>query len=101
MTLPINGGLACPKCDSRETFVKDSRPVDSGLYLRRRRVCEACDHRFSTREAPHDFRRGCEDRAIFVQEGTWALVAPDGRVVRLSPGALGPALLDAMMGEKG
>ena len=43
-------GLSCPICEG-DTKVKDSRKHVSGIY--RRRVCDDCDYRFSTMEAPH------------------------------------------------
>ena len=42
-------GLHCPKCDHATTDVIDSRP-HSGGYIRRRRKCARCAHRFSTFE---------------------------------------------------
>jgi len=42
--------MLCPFCASEETRVIDSRPVDSGSAIRRRRVCEACGFRFTTYE---------------------------------------------------
>lgn len=45
-------GMLCPTCGSSETRVIDSRPAESGLAIRRRRLCEACDGRFTTYERP-------------------------------------------------
>lgn len=41
--------MKCPSCGSRETTVKDSRPLDS--TIRRRRQCRTCHHRWTTIEA--------------------------------------------------
>lgn len=44
---PITG-IVCPACGDGESDVRDSRAT--GAYIRRRRYCRACGHRFSTRE---------------------------------------------------
>jgi transcriptional repressor NrdR len=40
--------MTCPKCNSTESRVVDSRPVPNGV--RRRRECERCGQRFTTHE---------------------------------------------------
>jgi len=45
-----SGVMQCPFCSVDETRVIDSRPVDSGTAIRRRRVCESCGLRFTTYE---------------------------------------------------
>lgn len=42
--------MLCPACDATETRVIDSRPVEAGRAIRRRRECEACGHRFTSYE---------------------------------------------------
>lgn len=42
--------MRCPYCQSSDTQVKDSRPVEDGAAIRRRRVCPVCDGRFTTFE---------------------------------------------------
>jgi len=42
--------MNCPKCGAKDTRVIDSRIQKSGLAIRRRRLCPACDYRFSTTE---------------------------------------------------
>lgn len=42
--------MDCPLCGHSETSVLDSRPSDKGKSIRRRRVCEKCDERFTTFE---------------------------------------------------
>jgi transcriptional repressor NrdR len=42
--------MRCPKCSSMETKVVDSRTIDDGQSIRRRRECEYCWHRFTTFE---------------------------------------------------
>ncbi len=44
--------MKCPFCGSKDTSVKDSRGSDSGLSIRRRRICPECNARFSTYETP-------------------------------------------------
>ena len=43
-----DGGLKCPACGSAKMFVADTR-IASG-HIRRRRKCEACNHRATTYE---------------------------------------------------
>ena len=42
--------MFCPKCQNEDTKVLDSRPVEEGSAIRRRRECEKCQFRFSTYE---------------------------------------------------
>lgn len=42
--------MRCPNCQYEDTKVLDSRPVDEGDAIRRRRECEKCEFRFSTYE---------------------------------------------------
>src|SRR5579872_3440732 len=42
--------MRCPNCQNEDTKVLDSRPVDEGSAIRRRRECEKCEFRFSTYE---------------------------------------------------
>jgi transcriptional repressor NrdR len=42
--------MRCPSCGSLDTQVKDSRPTEDSAAIRRRRVCLACNFRFTTFE---------------------------------------------------
>ncbi|MDN2564956.1 transcriptional regulator NrdR [Aquibium sp. A9E412] len=42
--------MRCPYCQSQDTQVKDSRPAEDGVAIRRRRVCPDCGGRFTTFE---------------------------------------------------
>ncbi|HEK9101911.1 MULTISPECIES: transcriptional regulator NrdR [Bacillus cereus group] len=42
--------MRCPTCFHNGTRVLDSRPVDEGRSIRRRRECESCLNRFTTFE---------------------------------------------------
>ena len=42
--------MRCPNCASLDTQVKDSRPTEDSAAIRRRRVCLACNFRFTTFE---------------------------------------------------
>lgn len=42
--------MRCPYCQSLDTQVKDSRPAEDGVSIRRRRVCPDCGGRFTTFE---------------------------------------------------
>ena len=42
--------MRCPKCESRDDKVIDSRPSRDGASIRRRRECLACEYRYTTYE---------------------------------------------------
>ena len=42
--------MKCPHCGRPDTRVIDSRPVEDGTSLRRRRQCDFCNTRFTTHE---------------------------------------------------
>ncbi len=42
--------MKCPFCNCENTRVIDSRPAEDGSSIRRRRVCDECDKRFTTYE---------------------------------------------------
>ncbi|HYF05918.1 MAG TPA: transcriptional regulator NrdR [Patescibacteria group bacterium] len=42
--------MKCPNCDETDTKVLDSRPIEDDSVIRRRRMCEKCDFRFTTKE---------------------------------------------------
>lgn len=48
--------MHCPLCANEDTRVVDSRPIESGSVIRRRRECEHCRNRFTTYERPHAVR---------------------------------------------
>lgn len=44
--------MRCPHCNHPEDHVIDSRPVETGNVIRRRRECLGCSKRFTTYERP-------------------------------------------------
>lgn len=42
--------MKCPRCKEPETKVIDSRTIEDGFSIRRRRECSACGYRFTTYE---------------------------------------------------
>ncbi len=48
--------MRCPRCERTGTRVIDSRDLEAGGTIRRRRVCEACGYRFTTYERPEGAR---------------------------------------------
>jgi transcriptional repressor NrdR len=48
--------MRCPRCEATGTRVIDSRDLEGGSTIRRRRECEACAHRFTTYERPEGAR---------------------------------------------
>lgn len=45
-----NARMRCPICNEKQTKVVDSRNVNDGVVVRRRRECDECEFRFSTHE---------------------------------------------------
>ena len=48
--------MRCPFCRSEETRVLDSRQIEGGTAIRRRRECDVCSKRFTTYERYEDFQ---------------------------------------------
>ncbi len=48
--------MRCPRCNMASTRVIDSRDLEAGSTIRRRRECEACAYRFTTYERPEGAR---------------------------------------------
>jgi transcriptional repressor NrdR len=48
--------MRCPRCEETATRVIDSRDLENGSTIRRRRECEACAYRFTTYERPEGAR---------------------------------------------
>jgi transcriptional repressor NrdR len=42
--------MRCSNCQNKNTKVLDSRPIEEGRSIRRRRECEKCGYRFTTFE---------------------------------------------------
>ena len=42
--------MKCPSCNATDSRVLDSRPVDDGSSIKRRRECPVCGRRFTTYE---------------------------------------------------
>ncbi len=42
--------MRCPKCKAEDTKVIDSRIIEDGFAIRRRRECSSCGYRFTTYE---------------------------------------------------
>lgn len=42
--------MNCPHCNSSNDTVIDSRPSEQGEVIRRRRKCNACEFRWTTKE---------------------------------------------------
>ncbi len=42
--------MKCPSCGNPETKVANSRTIEDGQWVRRRRYCEECENRFTTFE---------------------------------------------------
>ncbi|HEY4601100.1 MAG TPA: transcriptional regulator NrdR [Cerasibacillus sp.] len=42
--------MRCPTCQNKNSKVLDSRPIEDGRSIRRRRECDSCGYRFTTFE---------------------------------------------------
>jgi transcriptional repressor NrdR len=49
-TAQTEASMRCPFCGNADTQVKDSRPAEDHVAIRRRRYCPACGGRFTTYE---------------------------------------------------
>lgn len=56
--------MKCPKCQNMDTKVIDSRVIDNGQSIRRRRECEFCQNRFTTFE-----RKGTTELMVIKKNG--------------------------------
>ena len=54
--------MRCPFCGGFDSMVKDSRPDENSGSIRRRRLCNLCGRRFTTRERA-EIRRICVRKA--------------------------------------
>jgi|GEM_PF-2184197 len=57
--------MYCPHCGATDTKVIDSRLIDNGTTVRRRRECDTCDYRFTTFE-----RRGMVEMQVIKKDGS-------------------------------
>lgn len=57
--------MKCPKCQNMDTKVIDSRVIDDGVTIRRRRECEFCNNRFTTFE-----RKGFTELMVVKKDNT-------------------------------
>ena len=57
--------MKCPKCKNMDSKVVDSRMVEEGTIIRRRRECERCSYRFTTFE-----RIGLTELMVVKRDGT-------------------------------
>ena len=64
--------MRCPTCHSSDSKVLDTRITKEGDAIRRRRKCDRCDHRFTTRE----YVVGT-DFVVIKRDGTRAEYDPD------------------------
>jgi transcriptional repressor NrdR len=95
-------GVRCPACGSFDDKVIDSRQADDGSSIRRRRVCVACERRFTTfervEEAPLVVTKRSGDRVPFDRAKIVAGIraAAKGRPVDAEDGAAVDELASAV-----
>jgi transcriptional regulator NrdR family protein len=51
MTMEARSAVICSKCGTLNSHVIDSRGFGEGRYIRRRRECRDCGHRYTTYES--------------------------------------------------
>ena len=94
--------MRCPACGSFDDKVIDSRQADDGSSIRRRRVCVACERRFTTfervEEAPLVVTKRSGDRVPFDRAKVVAGIraAAKGRPVDAEDGAAVDELASAV-----
>lgn len=47
-------GMRCPECEAMGTYIIECRRSGDGDRIRRRRECDTCGHRWTTRELNED-----------------------------------------------
>jgi transcriptional repressor NrdR len=72
----------CPQCNHDDTRVTDSRELDEGAVIRRRRLCSSCQARFTTYER--------------VESTNLLVVKKDGRREQFDRGKLGGGIYTAL-----
>ncbi len=79
--------MKCPACSSALTKVIDSRPNADDSAVRRRRVCDRCDHRFSTYEILATLvAEDIEKRRIMIEDYIASLPrTPNAKQLKLRP----------------
>src|SRR2546427_12539421 len=60
--------VRCPSCGNPDTRVIDSREAEDGASIRRRRVCDRCEERFTTFERSESARIQVQKRDGTKQE---------------------------------
>ena len=118
--------MHCPFCGNEDTKVQDSRQVEEGTAVRRRRECERCLRRFTTFEKFEDsplvvvkkegrredfsrskmmagMRRACEKRPISteqIEDAAYAIekVLRNSNEREVSSSQVGEAVLEQLFG---
>jgi len=116
----------CPFCGNEDTKVHDSRQVEEGTAVRRRRECERCSRRFTTFEKFEDsplvvvkkegrredfsrskmmagMRRACEKRPIStdqIEDAAYAIekILRNSNEREVSSAQVGEAVLEQLFG---
>src|SRR5437762_4689437 len=73
---PRGSCMRCPRCNETGTRVIDSRDLEAGSTIRRRRECETCAYRFTTYERPEGARLTVLKRDGRSEEHTSELQSP-------------------------
>ena len=118
--------MHCPFCGNEDTKVQDSRQVEEGTAVRRRRECERCLRRFTTFEKFEDsplvvvkkegrreefsrskmmagMLRACEKRPIFtdqIEDAAYAIekILRNSNEREVSSAQVGEAVLEQLFG---
>jgi transcriptional regulator NrdR family protein len=72
--------MRCPYCGQGESKVLETRLVDDGFSIRRRRECMACQSRFTTYEKRDDIP------LLVIKKDGWSL-KNESPIVRVAPSA--------------
>lgn len=115
--------MKCPYCDFETSKVVDSRPVEEGNSIRRRRECEGCRRRFTTYEKIEQFNvmvvkkdgtreyfdtekilkgivRSCEKRPITLEQMENAVLDIEKEILNLMQREISSTLIGEMVMER-
>ncbi|MCJ7671303.1 MAG: transcriptional regulator NrdR [Acidimicrobiia bacterium] len=90
--------MRCPYCEVDDDKVVDSRPLEEGAAVRRRRECLGCGRRYTTHERAVELPLMVVKRSGLKEPFERAKLA-DGISKALAGGVVAPEVVDAAVGE--
>lgn len=90
--------VRCPYCETDDDKVVDSRPLEEGAAVRRRRECLECGRRYTTHERAVELPLMVVKRSG-LKEPFERVKLADGIRKALAGGVVAPAVVDAVVAE--